>query len=84
MSIASIITIASSIVVALSGTIAILFRMIEKKNDVIIELTKSFISTSVGMKASLENNTTSLENNTKVMERLPQEIANYIKLNGKK
>jgi hypothetical protein len=84
MSIATIVTIASSIVVALSGTIAVLFRMLEKKNDVTIELTKSFISTTLGLKSSLENNTKSLENNTKVMEKLPEEIAMYVKVNGKK
>jgi len=84
MSIGTIITIASSIVVALSGTIALLFKMIEKKNDAIIELTKSFITTTLGVKASLENNTKSLENNTRVMEKLPEEIAMYVKVNGKK
>ncbi len=83
MSIGTIITIASSIVVALSGTIALLFKMIEKKNDAIIELTKSFITTTIGIQTSLENNTKSLENNTRVMEKLPEEIAMYVKVNGK-
>lgn len=74
MSISSIITIASGIVVTLSGVIAILFRMLEKKNDyilvekekdtkIVIELTKSYMETTIGVK-------TALENNTKVIERL--------------
>jgi archaellum biogenesis protein FlaJ (TadC family) len=63
MSISSIITIASGIVVTLAGTIALLFRMLEKKNDIIIDLTKSYMETTIGVK-------TALENNTKVIERL--------------
>lgn len=83
MSIGSIIAIASSIVVALSGTIALLFRMLEKKNDAIVELTKSFMTATLGVKTSLDNNTESIKNNTRVMETLPQEIAMHVKLSSK-
>lgn len=83
ISIGSIIAIASSIVIALSGTIALLFRMLEKKNDAVIELTKSFMAATLGVKTSLENNTASIEHNTSVMEKLPQEIAMHVKLSSK-
>lgn len=83
MSIGSIIAIASSIVVALSGTIALLFRMLEKKNDAIVELTKSFMTATLGVKTSLDNNTESIKNNTRVMETLPQEIAMHVKMSSK-
>lgn len=82
MSIGSIIAICISIVSALAATIALLFRMNEKKNDAMIDLTKSFIHTTSDFSTSLKNNTASLENNTKVMERLPHEISLYIKANG--
>lgn len=84
MSIGSVIAIAISIVSALAATVALLFRMNEKKNDAIIELTKSFIHTTSDFNVSLKNNTTSLENNTRVMEKLPQEIAIHVRLNSKK
>lgn len=63
----TVLGIAGAIVVALSGAIAILFRMFvsmtEKKNDAIIELTKSFIQTTVDL-------TKAVENNTKVIEKI--------------
>jgi hypothetical protein len=72
ISVGSIITIASAIVVALSGTIAILFRMLESKNDKIIKLTESYIETTIGVK-------TALENNTKVIEKFPDTILMQIR-----
>lgn len=74
MSIGSIITIASAIVGTLASALAVLFYKLEKKNDAIVELTKSFIETTIGVK-------TTLENNTKVIERLPETIAMQIKAN---
>jgi hypothetical protein len=76
ISIGSILTITSGIVVTLAGCVAFLFKfhndrivkkdeVIDKKNDAIIELTRSCMETTIGVK-------TALENNTKVIEKLPE------------
>lgn len=75
MSVASIITIASAIVGTLCTAIGVLFYILEKKNVVIIDLTKSFVESNIGMKQALENN-------TKVIEKLPEQIK--LQINAKK
>ncbi len=86
MSVSSVITIASSIVVALVSCIVFLFKfhneriakkdeVIDKKHDAIIDLTKSCIETTTGVK-------TALENNTKVIEKLPENFMLRMKANG--
>lgn len=72
MNIATVITIASTIVMALAGAIALLFRILEKKNEAIIQLTKSFVE-------STKDHAKAVENNTKVIERLPDSIMLHIK-----
>lgn len=86
ISVSSVLTIASSIVIALAGCIAFLFKfhneriakkddVIDKKNDAIIDLTKSCIETTTGVK-------TALENNTKVIEKLPENFMLRMKANS--
>lgn len=74
LSVSTVITIASSIILTLSGTIGLLFRMLEKKNDKIIQLTESYIQTTLGVKQALENN-------TKVIEEFPETVMMHIKAN---
>lgn len=74
LTMSTIITTASSIVLTLCGAIAILFRMIEKKNDKIVQLTESSIQTTLGVKQALENN-------TKVIESFPEAIMMHIRAN---
>lgn len=79
MAVSSIITIVTAIVITLSGCVAFLFKYfndrITKKDDIIIDLTKSCIETNTGVK-------TALENNTKVIEKLPENILLRMKANG--
>lgn len=86
VSVSTVLTVVSGIVVSLAGCIGFLFKfhnermakkdeVIDKKNDAIIDLTRSCIETTSGVK-------TALENNTKVIERLPENFMLRMKANG--
>ena len=85
ISISTVITVATGIVSALALSIAFLFKfyndrmtkkdeIIDKKNDAVIDLTRSCMETTMGVK-------TALENNTKVIESLPDNFILRMKAN---
>ena len=86
MSVGSIITIATSIVVVLTGAIGVLFKIFlaekKKDTDAIIQLTRSYIESNAAIKIAVEGSKTAIDNNTKVIEKLPEQI--ILQINAKK
>lgn len=74
---------AGGIIVSLAGVIAFLFHTLEKKNTIIIDLGKAFVETTLGVKTTLDNTNKMFESTNKVIEKLPETITMYLKINGK-
>jgi hypothetical protein len=72
MTVTELIGVIAGIVVPVCGAVVFLYKTGEKKNKVIVDLTKSFVE-------STKDHAKAIENNTRVIENLPEQIILHLK-----